>query len=146
MWGCVFSVYPFPLWWLREDISLSYYHHQIRSTNYYPCLWLSHETMVCAVCLSIFLLVGKICCIFHMSITWVCIVIDAINIKYITKDALVKYVYFNIPYDTSRRMCHSWRFIPQTCTYTCTCICVCACVYIRGHTTPNASFSIWSEH
>ena len=35
MWGCVFSVYPFPLWWLREYNTLSY-HHQIGSMNYYP--------------------------------------------------------------------------------------------------------------
>ena len=35
-WGCVFSVYPFPLWWLREYIYLSYYHHQIGSMNYCP--------------------------------------------------------------------------------------------------------------
>ena len=37
MWGCVFSIYPFPLWWLRKYIyTLSYYHHQIGSMNYYP--------------------------------------------------------------------------------------------------------------
>ena len=39
MLGCVFSVYPFPLWWLREWMyihTLSYYHHQIGSMNYYP--------------------------------------------------------------------------------------------------------------
>ena len=44
MRGCVFSVYPF-----------SCNHHQIGSLNYYPCLGLGHETMVCAVCLSIFI-------------------------------------------------------------------------------------------
>ena len=35
----MFSVYPFLLWWLREYIyiyTLSYYHHQIGSMNYYP--------------------------------------------------------------------------------------------------------------
>ena len=33
----MFSAYPFPLWWLREYIyTLSYYHHQIGSANYYP--------------------------------------------------------------------------------------------------------------
>ena len=32
----MFSVYPFLLWWLREYIyTLSYYHHQIWSMNYY---------------------------------------------------------------------------------------------------------------
>ena len=37
VWGCVFSVYPFPLWWLREYIyTLSNYHHQIGSMNYCP--------------------------------------------------------------------------------------------------------------
>ena len=37
--------------------TLSYYHHQIGSMNYHPFLklGLGHETMVCAVCLSIFL-------------------------------------------------------------------------------------------
>ena len=34
--------------------TLSYYHHQIGSMNYY-CLGLGHETMMSAVCLSIFL-------------------------------------------------------------------------------------------
>ena len=33
-WACVFSVDPFPLWWLREYIyTLSYYHHRIGSMN-----------------------------------------------------------------------------------------------------------------
>ena len=37
MWGCVFSVHPFPLYWFREHIyTLSYYHHQIGSMSYYP--------------------------------------------------------------------------------------------------------------
>ena len=35
-WGCIFSVYPIPSWWLREYIALSYYHHQIGSMKYYP--------------------------------------------------------------------------------------------------------------
>ena len=35
MWGCVFSVYPFPLWGLRE-YTLSYYHHHIGSMDDYP--------------------------------------------------------------------------------------------------------------
>ena len=38
--GCVFSVYPFPLWWLREYMytvyTLSCYHHQIGCMSYYP--------------------------------------------------------------------------------------------------------------
>ena len=32
----MFSVYPIPLWWLREYFALSYYHHQIGSMNYHP--------------------------------------------------------------------------------------------------------------
>ena len=36
IWGCMFSVYPIPSWWLREYIALTYYHHQIGSMNYYP--------------------------------------------------------------------------------------------------------------
>ena len=33
----MFSVYPLPLWWLREYIyTLSYYHHQSGCMNYYP--------------------------------------------------------------------------------------------------------------
>ena len=35
--------------------TLSYYHHQIGIMNYYPLLGLGHETMICTVCLSIFL-------------------------------------------------------------------------------------------
>ena len=57
MWGCVFSVYPFPLWWLIEYIYIRCLIIIIKSevwtiTHY---LGLGHETMVCAVCLSIFL-------------------------------------------------------------------------------------------
>ena len=40
--------------------TLSYYHHQIGSMNYYHCLGLGHETMVSAVCLSIFLQQGPL--------------------------------------------------------------------------------------
>ena len=35
--------------------TLSYYQHQIGSMNYNPFLGLGHDTMVCAVCLSMFL-------------------------------------------------------------------------------------------
>ena len=33
----------------------SYYHHEIGSMTHFHCLGLGHETMVCAVCLSVFL-------------------------------------------------------------------------------------------
>ena len=36
IWGCMFSVYPIPSWLLRENIALSYYHHQIGSMKYHP--------------------------------------------------------------------------------------------------------------
>ena len=52
---CVFSL-PTPLVMIERIYTLSYYHHQIRSMNYYPLFnIIGHETMVCAVCLSIFL-------------------------------------------------------------------------------------------
>ena len=47
---CVFSL-PISLVMIEMIYTLSYYHHQIGSMNYYPCLGLGHETMVCAVCL-----------------------------------------------------------------------------------------------
>ena len=54
--GCVFSVYPFPLWWLREyTLCLIIIKSEVWTIIH--CLGLGHETMVCAVCLSIFLLV-----------------------------------------------------------------------------------------
>ena len=59
--GCVFSVYPFPLWWLREYIYMYIYilclniiiKSEIWTITH--CLGSGHEIMVCAVCLSIFL-------------------------------------------------------------------------------------------
>ena len=36
MWGCVFSVYPLPCDDWENKCTLSYYHHQIGSLNYYP--------------------------------------------------------------------------------------------------------------
>ena len=44
MWASVFSIYPFPLWWLKEY----YYHHQIGSINYY--LLLTHRGPVTQYC------------------------------------------------------------------------------------------------
>ena len=38
---------------------LSYYHHQLRGVNYYPFLGFGHETMLCAVCLSLYLNVSQ---------------------------------------------------------------------------------------
>ena len=56
--SCVFSVYLFPLWWLREYIyiyisCLIIIKYEVWTIIH--CLGLGHETMACAVCLSIFL-------------------------------------------------------------------------------------------
>ena len=54
-WGCVFSAYPSPLWWLREYILCLIIIIKSEVWTITHCLGLAHETMVCAVCLSIFL-------------------------------------------------------------------------------------------
>ena len=60
---CVFSL-PISLVLIEIVFTLSYYHHQIGSMNYYPLFGLGHETMVCAVCLSIFLqCISKFWCV-----------------------------------------------------------------------------------
>ena len=54
IWGCVFSVYPFPLWWSREyPLCLIIIKSEVWAI--FHCSGLGHETMVYAVCLSIFL-------------------------------------------------------------------------------------------
>ena len=50
---CVFSL-PVSLVTTERIYTLSYYHNQIGSMNYTHCLGLGNETMVWAVCLSIF--------------------------------------------------------------------------------------------
>ena len=54
IWGCVFSVYPFPLWWLKEYTLCLIIIIKSEVWTIIHCLGLGHETMVCAVCLSIF--------------------------------------------------------------------------------------------
>ena len=56
---CVFSL-PISLVMIEMIYTLSYYHHQIGSMNYYPCLGLGHETMVCAVCLYSYCIISEI--------------------------------------------------------------------------------------
>ena len=53
IWGCVFSVYPFPSWWLREYTLCLIIIIKSEVWIIIHCLGLGHETMVCAVCLSI---------------------------------------------------------------------------------------------
>ena len=55
IWGCVFAVYPFPLWWLRGYILCLIIIIKSEVWTITHCLGLGHETMVCAVCLAIFL-------------------------------------------------------------------------------------------
>ena len=59
IWGCVFSVYPFPLWWLREYTPWLIIIIKSEVWTIIHCLGLGHETMVCAVCLSIFFWVNN---------------------------------------------------------------------------------------
>ena len=54
---CVFSLPNSPVMIVRM-CALSYYHHQIGSINH--CLGLGHETMVCAVCLTMFLCIEPV--------------------------------------------------------------------------------------
>ena len=54
-WGCVFSVYPFPLWWLKEYILCLISIIKSEAWTITHCLGLGHETMVCAVCVYVFL-------------------------------------------------------------------------------------------
>ena len=53
IWGCVFSVYQFPLWWLREYTLCLINIIKSEVWAIIHCLGLGHETMVCAVCLCI---------------------------------------------------------------------------------------------
>ena len=55
IWGCVFSIDPFPLWWLREYTLCLIINIKSEVWTVTHCLGLCHETMVCAVYLSIFL-------------------------------------------------------------------------------------------
>ena len=55
IWGCVFSVYTFPLWWLIEYTRCLIIIIKSEVWTIIHCLVLGNETMICAVCLSIFL-------------------------------------------------------------------------------------------
>ena len=54
IWGSVFSVYPFPLWWFKEYILCFIIIYKLEVWTIIHCLGLGHGTMVCAVCLSLF--------------------------------------------------------------------------------------------
>ena len=55
IWGCVSSAYPILLWWSRECVLyfIIIIKPEVWIINH--CLGLGHETMVCAVCLTMFL-------------------------------------------------------------------------------------------
>ena len=53
---CVFILPNSPVMIVRM-CSLSYLHHQIGSMNHKPLFRVGHETMVCAVCITMFLLI-----------------------------------------------------------------------------------------
>ena len=55
IWGCVFSVYLSPLWWLREYILCLTIIIKSEVWTITHCLGLRLETVVCAVCIPIFL-------------------------------------------------------------------------------------------
>ena len=56
IWGCVSSAYPILLWWSRECVLylIIIIKPEVWIINH--CLGLGHETMVCAVCLTMFFL------------------------------------------------------------------------------------------
>ena len=58
IWGCVFSVYPFTLWWWREYTLCLIIIIKSEVWTIIHCLGFGHETMVCAVCLSLILLIS----------------------------------------------------------------------------------------
>ena len=60
IWGCVSSAYPILLWWSRECVLylIIIIKPEVWIINH--CLGLGHETMVCAVCLTMFLCSLKI--------------------------------------------------------------------------------------
>ena len=55
IWGCMSSAYPILLWWSRECVLylIIIIKPEVWIINHY--LGLGHETMVCAVCLTMFL-------------------------------------------------------------------------------------------
>ena len=55
----MFSVYPFPLWLLRKYTLCLIIIIKSEVRTIIHCLGLGHETMVCAICLSIFLFFQK---------------------------------------------------------------------------------------
>ena len=66
IWGCVFSVYPFPLWWLRKYTLCLIIIIKSELWTIINCLVSGHETMVCAVCLYIMIsIVAYVTQFFH---------------------------------------------------------------------------------
>ena len=75
IWGCVSSAYPILLWWSRECVLylIIIIKPEVWIINH--CLGLGHETMVCAVCLTMFLWICDMTRLlrgtFHVSVHWI---------------------------------------------------------------------------
>ena len=81
IWGCVSSAYPILLLWSRECVLylIIIIKPEVWIINH--CLGLGHETMVCAVCLTMFFLI-----IYDMAITSYIMIYDCVwNLIFGTK-------------------------------------------------------------
>ena len=104
----MFSVYPFLLWWLSEYIyTLSYYHHQIGSMNYYP-LFMVRSWNNGARCMSFYILIN-IYMYIHTCIQK-CIVMYW---TYVYMLSLIIYWTWYLPIDATRLLC-AW--MKSSCT------------------------------
>ena len=54
IWGCVFAVYPFPLWWLRGYVLCLIIIIKSEVWTITHCLGLGHEIIVCALYVSLY--------------------------------------------------------------------------------------------
>ena len=68
-WGCVSSAYPILLWWSWECALYLIIIIKPEVWIIIHCLGLGHETMVCAVCLTMFLCIGITMTIWAIFIT-----------------------------------------------------------------------------
>ena len=78
IWGCVFSVHSFPLWWLRKynmSYNMSYHHRQIGSMNHQPLFRVrSWNNGMCCMYLYILfsnyrLIITQYVILYHWAIT-----------------------------------------------------------------------------
>ena len=67
IWGCASSAYPIFLWWSWECVLYLIIIIKSEVWNINHCLGLGHETMVCAVCFTMFLCAYLIMYWIHVS-------------------------------------------------------------------------------